>query len=176
MGVKLARNAGFCMGVKRAMDIVLDIARHMGDEEVYTYGPLIHNPQTMGLLKKRGITPLDRIDDIEKGTVIIRAHGISPQERGNIKAKGIKIIDATCPKVANVQSIIKKHATQDYAILIVGDREHPEVKGLLGYAQGKGRPSLERTMFRCFPIWARSAWLPKQRRAGKNIPRLLLKL
>ena len=138
MGVKLAKNAGFCMGVRRAMDIVLDIARHMGNERVFTYGPLIHNPQTMELLKKRGITPLDCMDDIEEGTVIIRAHGISPQERGNIKAKGIEIVDATCPKVANVQSIIKKHANRDYAILIVGDREHPEVEGLMGYAQGKG--------------------------------------
>jgi 4-hydroxy-3-methylbut-2-enyl diphosphate reductase len=138
MGVKLAKNAGFCMGVRRAMDIVLDIARHMGGAKVYTYGPLIHNPQTMGLLKKRGIVALDDIDDITTGTVIIRAHGISPQERARIAAKGIKIIDATCPKVANVQAIIKKHAKMDYAILIVGDREHPEVKGLVGYAQGKG--------------------------------------
>jgi 4-hydroxy-3-methylbut-2-enyl diphosphate reductase len=138
MGVKLAKNAGFCMGVRRAMDIVLDIARHMGGAKVYTYGPLIHNPQTMGLLKKRGIVALDDIDDITTGTVIIRAHGISPQERARIAAKGIKIIDATCPKVANVQAIIKKHAKMEYAILIVGDREHPEVKGLVGYAQGKG--------------------------------------
>jgi len=121
------------------MDMVLDIARHMGDEKIYTYGPIIHNPQTVELLRKRGIIPLDNIDDIREGTIIIRAHGISPAERKNIKARGIKIIDATCPKVANVQAIIKKHAAQDYSVLIVGEREHPEVEGLLGYAAGKGR-------------------------------------
>lgn len=139
MAVKLAKNAGFCMGVRRAMDMVLDIARHMGDEKIYTYGPLIHNPQTVELLRKRGFIPLDHIDDIREGTIIIRAHGISPAERKNIRARGIKIIDATCPKVANVQAIIKKHAALDYTILIVGDREHPEVEGLLGYAAGRGR-------------------------------------
>jgi len=118
--------------------MVLDIARHMGNEKVYTYGPLIHNPQTVELLKKRGIVPLENIDEIREGTIIIRAHGISPLERKNIKARGIKIIDATCPKVANVQAIIKKHASLDYTVLIVGEREHPEVEGLLGYAAGKG--------------------------------------
>lgn len=138
MGVKLAKNAGFCMGVRRAMDLVLDIARHMGQEKIYTYGPLIHNPQTIELLKKRGIIPLEHIDDAEEGTIIIRTHGISPRERRSIKARGLKIIDATCPKVANVQAIIKKHASQDYTVLIVGEREHPEVEGLLGYASGKG--------------------------------------
>lgn len=138
MGVRLAKNAGFCMGVRRAMDMVLDIARHMGNEKIYTYGPLIHNPQTVELLKKRGIIPLESIDDVREGTIIIRAHGISPLERKNIKARGIKIIDATCPKVANVQAIIRKHASLHYAVLIVGEREHPEVEGLLGYAAGRG--------------------------------------
>ncbi len=126
------------MGVRRAVDIVLDIARAKGDEKIYTYGPLIHNPQTVDILEKRGIVPVDSIDDVDEGTIIIRAHGISLQERQKIKEKGIKIIDATCPKVVRVQSIIKKHASLDYTILIVGDREHPEVIGLLGYASGKG--------------------------------------
>lgn len=138
MGVRLAKNAGFCMGVRRAMDMVLDIARHMGQERIYTYGPLIHNPQTVELLRKRGIVPLENIDDVEEGTIIIRTHGISPRERKSIKARGLKIIDATCPKVANVQAIIKKHASQNYTVLIVGEREHPEVEGLLGYASGRG--------------------------------------
>jgi (E)-4-hydroxy-3-methyl-but-2-enyl pyrophosphate reductase len=142
MSVKLAETAGFCMGVKRAVDMVLDIAQRKGKENIYTYGPLIHNPQTVEILMKRGIIPIQNIDDIEasdKGaTIIIRAHGISPHERKKIKDKGIRIIDATCPKVAHVQTIIRKHASQDYAILIIGDGDHPEVNGLLGYARGKG--------------------------------------
>ena len=142
MSVRLAETAGFCMGVKRAVDMVLDIAQGKGKENIYTYGPLIHNPQTVEILMRRGIIPLNHIDDIDASdtgaTIIIRAHGISPQERRKIKEKGIKIIDATCPKVAHVQTIIKKHASKDFTILIIGDGEHPEVNGLLGYAEGRG--------------------------------------
>jgi (E)-4-hydroxy-3-methyl-but-2-enyl pyrophosphate reductase len=142
MGVKLAKTAGFCMGVRRAVDLVIDIAQHKGKEHVYTYGPLIHNPQTIDLLRTRGIIPISDIDDIDESdkgaTIIIRAHGISPEEREKVKEKGIKIVDATCPKVAHVQAIIKKHVSLDYTVLIIGDREHPEVNGLFGYAYGKG--------------------------------------
>ena len=142
MSVKLAETAGFCMGVKRAVDMVLDIAQRKGKENIYTYGPLIHNPQTVEILTRRGIIPIQNIDEIGAtdtgATIIIRAHGISPQERKKIKEKGIRIIDATCPKVAHVQAIIRKHASRDYTILIIGDGDHPEVNGLLGHAHGKG--------------------------------------
>jgi len=138
MGIKLARTAGFCMGVRRAMDMVLDIARKGGKGPIYTYGPLIHNPQTIELLKKRGILPVGNIDEIREGTIVIRAHGIPPAERTRLKEKGIEIIDATCPKVARVQGIIRKHHSQGYTILILGDRDHPEVTGLLGYAGDRG--------------------------------------
>ncbi len=131
------------MGVRRAVDLVLDIAQRKGKEDIYTYGPLIHNPQTVELLRTRGIIPVSSIDDIAapatKGaTIIIRAHGISPAERNKIEKRGIKIVDATCPKVTHVQAIIKKHASSNYAVLIIGDREHPEVNSLLGYACGNG--------------------------------------
>jgi 4-hydroxy-3-methylbut-2-enyl diphosphate reductase len=137
--IRLAGTAGFCMGVRRAVDMVLDLAQHKGDRRIYTYGPLIHNPQTVELLRKRGIIPMTDLEGIERGaTVIIRAHGVSPQERETLKKKGVMIIDATCPKVGRVQSVIKKHAAQDYRIVIVGDAEHPEVNGLLGYSDGRG--------------------------------------
>lgn len=138
MEIKLAKTAGFCMGVKRAVDMVLDIAQHKGDEKIYTYGPLIHNPQTVELLKKRGILPVTDLSDIKEGTIIIRAHGVSPQERKTLQKRGLKIIDATCPRVGRVQALIKKHAAKGYAVLIVGDKEHPEVDGLLGYSSGQG--------------------------------------
>ncbi len=126
------------MGVKRAVDMVLALTRHRGDRNVYTYGPLIHNPQTVELLKERGVVPVDSIDSINEGIMVIRAHGIPPQDREKIKAKGLEIVDATCPRVASVQSIIKKNAAKGCAIIIVGDREHPEVVSLLGYASGRG--------------------------------------
>ena len=129
------------MGVRRAVDIVLEIARHENDRRIFTYGPLIHNPQTIELLKSRGITPVDSVNEIsdrKNAILIIRAHGIAPAERKKIKESGIKIIDATCPKVGYVQAIIKKHTALNYTVVIVGDKEHPEVDGLLGYTGGRG--------------------------------------
>lgn len=129
------------MGVRRAVDIVLEMAQHETGRHIYTYGPLIHSPQTIELLKSRGITPvksLEEISDCQNSVLIIRAHGISPQERRKIKASGIKIVDATCPKVGYVQAIIKKHAALNYTVIIIGDKEHPEVNGLLGCTDGRG--------------------------------------
>src|SRR4030042_437257 len=141
MEIKLAKTAGFCMGVRRAVDIVLEIAQHETGRSIYTYGPLIHNPQTIELLKGRGIKPIDNIDEIidkQNAVLIIRAHGIAPAQRKKIKASGVKIIDCTCPKVGYVQAIIKKHTALNYTVIIVGDREHPEVNALLGYTGGRG--------------------------------------
>ena len=142
MGVKLAKTAGFCMGVKRAVDMVLDMVRQKGHGTIYTYGPLIHNPQTIELLRQRGIIPIRRLQEIEGvpagAFMVIRAHGISPGERKKIKEKGFRIIDATCPKVAHVQAIIRKRAGAGFTVLIAGDREHPEVNGLLGFAGEAG--------------------------------------
>jgi 4-hydroxy-3-methylbut-2-enyl diphosphate reductase len=143
MSVRLAKTAGFCMGVRRAVDIVLDLAQKKGRETIYTYGPLIHNPQTVELLKRRGIVPIRSLDEIDPennaALLIIRAHGVSPAERSRIEELGIRIVDATCPRVAHVQKIIRKYASQGYEILILGDAEHPEVNGLLGFAGGRGR-------------------------------------
>ena len=142
MGVKLAKTAGFCMGVKRAVDMVLDMVRQKGHGTIYTYGPLIHNPQTVELLRQRGIIPIRRLKEIKGAPagafMVIRAHGISPGERKKIKEKGFRIIDATCPKVAHVQAIIRKRAGAGFTVLIAGDREHPEVNGLLGFAGEAG--------------------------------------
>ncbi len=141
MEIKLAKTAGFCMGVRRAVDIVLEIAQHETGRNIYTYGPLIHNPQTIELLRVRGVKPVENIEEIrdkQNSVLIIRAHGIAPAERKKIKESGIKIIDATCPKVGYVQAIIKKHTKLDYTVIIVGDKEHPEVNALLGYSGGRG--------------------------------------
>ena len=142
MGIVLAKTAGFCMGVKRAVDVVLDMAGRRDRQAIYTYGPLIHNPQTIELLRKRGIIPIRSLEEFDcappGAAMVIRAHGISPAERRKIREKGFRIIDATCPKVAHVQAIIRKHAAAGFAVLIAGDREHPEVNGLLGFAGEAG--------------------------------------
>ncbi len=133
MKIFIARTAGFCMGVRRAVEMGLDAPGNR-EKPIFTYGPLIHNPQVLGLLKERGVTVLDEIPENGRGTVLIRAHGVPPNEKNRLIDAGFNVIDATCPRVIKVQTIIKKHAAQGYRIIIIGDEDHPEVKGLLGYA------------------------------------------
>jgi len=135
--VVLAHTAGFCIGVKRALELVLK-AINENQTKIYTYGPLIHNPQVLELLRERGITILKPGDDVPQGLVVIRAHGIPPQERCLLEQHGVRIIDATCPRVAKVQAIIRRWAAKGCATLIVGDADHPEVRGLMGYTEGRG--------------------------------------
>lgn len=137
MKVKVAKTAGFCMGVKRAMDIALEAARS-SRRPIYTLGPLIHNPQVLEILERRGVGIVRDVNSIQGGTVIVRAHGIAPQERQVLLDKGVEIADATCPHVLRVQSIIMKHVEKGYTCIIVGDKGHAEVVGLLGFAMGKG--------------------------------------
>ncbi|RJR20176.1 MAG: 4-hydroxy-3-methylbut-2-enyl diphosphate reductase [Nitrospiraceae bacterium] len=136
MKVKLAKTAGFCMGVRRAMNIVLDAAnREKG--KLYTYGPLVHNPQAVEMLRQKGVEVLGE-NPVSNATVILRAHGVAPEERNRIKDAGNVICDATCPHVARAHAILKKEIKEGYRAIIVGDRGHAEVNGLLGYADGKG--------------------------------------
>ncbi len=137
MKVVLASTAGFCIGVRRALEMVLK-AINENQPKIYTYGPLIHNPQVLELLRERGITILKPGEEIPAGLVVIRAHGIPPQERRLLEQAGGRIIDATCPRVAKVQAIIRRWATKGFATLIVGDADHPEVRGLLGYTEERG--------------------------------------
>lgn len=138
MKVKLAKTVGFCMGVRRAMEIVLTEI-NKGTRPLYTYGPLIHNRQVSALLETKGVKAIDRIEGLHDGTIVIRAHGIPPSERRRIKSAGMRIRDATCPRVAAVQAIISSRTKQGYHAIIVGDKDHPEVMGLMGYAHGKAR-------------------------------------
>jgi len=137
MKLTLARTAGFCMGVRRAVDLVLD-ASNRAEGPVHTYGPLIHNSQVLDILKNKGISILDHIPENGQGTVLIRAHGVPPQEKKQLEDIGFSVIDATCPRVIKVQTIIHRYAQSDYHTLILGDIDHSEVKGLMGYTQGKG--------------------------------------
>jgi len=125
------------MGVRRAVEMVLD-APNTHENPICTFGPLIHNPQVLDLLREKEISILEHIPENATGTVLIRAHGVPPQTKKDLKKAGYKIIDATCPRVIKVQTIIQKHAKKDYASIIIGDKDHPEVIGLLGYAEGKG--------------------------------------
>ena len=140
MRVIVAKKAGFCMGVRKAMDNALDAANKVGsdDSTVYTEGPLIHNPQVLEKLEKQGIRALKEDTDLSNSTVVIRAHGITPKRRQELEASGAEISDATCPRVKRVQSIIEENTKEGYSTIIVGDEGHAEVVGLLGYTDGNG--------------------------------------
>jgi len=125
------------MGVRRAIDIVR-VEADKRKEPIYIYGPLIHNPQVMEWLKAKNIWVLNDLKDFKSGIIVIRTHGISPQERKTIKNKGAKICDATCPRVGQIQSIIKRQKKQGYWTIIIGDKGHPEVEALLGFAGDRG--------------------------------------
>ena len=125
------------MGVRRAVEMVLD-APAQSTKPISTYGPLIHNPQVLNLLKSKDIKVLDEIPDRGCGTVLIRAHGVPPTAKQHLKEAEFNVIDATCPRVIKVQTIIRKHAKKDYAVIIIGDKDHPEIIGLLGYARNNG--------------------------------------
>ncbi|HBF35087.1 TPA: 4-hydroxy-3-methylbut-2-enyl diphosphate reductase, partial [Candidatus Sumerlaeota bacterium] len=138
MKILLANTAGFCMGVRRAMQTVLGQMRK-SPKPVRTHGPLIHNPQVIEMLRGKGIEPLDKKQPFDgKGTVVIRAHGITPTEKQELGGCGFCVVDATCPHVIRIQRLIAKHVAAGEHIIIVGDHGHAEVMGLLGYAQGKG--------------------------------------
>jgi (E)-4-hydroxy-3-methyl-but-2-enyl pyrophosphate reductase len=133
MKILLARYAGFCMGVKRAMEIVLEKMPDDGTP-VFTFGPLIHNPQTLALLRKKNVRILENPSDCCGGTVVIRAHGITPEKLARLREAGAEIRDATCPRVMRVQRIVQKAGERGDTVIIVGDRGHAEVEGLKGYA------------------------------------------
>jgi (E)-4-hydroxy-3-methyl-but-2-enyl pyrophosphate reductase len=141
MKVRLARTAGFCMGVRRVMELALG-AVHEAERPIFTYGPLIHNPQVLKLLEDKGIQALKDLpepDSHEGGTVIIRAHGVPPQDKQQLRKAGFsKVIDGTCPRVVRVQAIIRRAAKEGRQVVIVGDAAHAEVVGLLGHAGDQG--------------------------------------
>jgi (E)-4-hydroxy-3-methyl-but-2-enyl pyrophosphate reductase len=133
----IAKTAGFCMGVRRAVEIVLDTA-HQQDPPVRTFGPLIHNPQVLNIFEEKGIKTEHSIPENGTGSILIRAHGVPPDIKTSLSSAGFSVIDATCPRVIKVQTIIRKHAQKGYASIIIGDKDHPEVVGLLGYAEDRG--------------------------------------
>jgi 4-hydroxy-3-methylbut-2-enyl diphosphate reductase len=133
--VVLAQSAGFCMGVRRAIEIALRVAaEHEGP--VYTYGPLIHNPQELEELRRKGVIVLAESEELPRAPIIIRAHGVGPAVHARLAKEASRAVDATCPKVARIQKRIEEFSARGYAVVIAGDPEHPEVVGLLDHAAG----------------------------------------
>lgn len=139
MEIKKAETAGFCFGVKRAVETVY---KELQKEEnraisIYTYGPIIHNEEVVKNMEKRGVKVLrseEELESVTRGIIIIRSHGVSETTCKKLESRGLTVVDATCPFVKKIHNIVKKESEQGRHIIIVGNPEHPEVKGIKGWA------------------------------------------
>jgi (E)-4-hydroxy-3-methyl-but-2-enyl pyrophosphate reductase len=137
MKIRKAVHAGYCWGVERALEIVVDTAAAHPGETVRTLGPIIHNPHVVQSLEERGVRSVSALDEMTDGTVIIRTHGVPPEVYQQAEAEGLNVVDATCPLVTLVQNRAKQLVNEGYHLVIFGNAKHPEVIGTLGHAGGK---------------------------------------
>ena len=138
--ILIARSAGFCFGVKRAISIANETAEGAGgafsaDGPIYSLGPLIHNPQAVKELEGRGVHVVESVDQIPCGQVVVRSHGITRPDHEALVAKGVRIIDATCPFVNKAQEHARSLSREGYAVVVVGDANHPEVKSIVSFIE-----------------------------------------
>ena len=134
--IKLAKTAGFCFGVNRAVDLVYSM---LGEgKKVYTLGPIIHNPQVVADLERRGVVIVEEIGEVPQGAVIVvRTHGVPAAVIQAIQDKGLECCDATCPFVSKIHKIVAKQSERGDIVLIAGDPVHPEVRGIRGHCPGE---------------------------------------
>ena len=140
--ILIARSAGFCFGVKRAISIADETAGKAAGKDartkgvpLHSLGPLIHNPQAVEELEKKGVHVVQSVDDIPCGKVIVRSHGIARRDAEALAGKNVEIIDATCPFVKKAQEYARSLSREGYAVTVVGDANHPEVKSIISYIE-----------------------------------------
>ncbi len=155
MEVILAKSAGFCFGVKRAVETVYE---QTGTEnQIYTYGPIIHNEEVVKDLESKGVTVLEGEEDLrklDKGTVVIRSHGVPREICEMIEKKGLTCVDATCPFVKRIHRIVEKESGEGRRIIIIGNPGHPEVEGIMGWSHTPAaviESAEEAEKFTCLP-------------------------
>ena len=135
MEVTVAKTAGFCFGVKRAVEKVYE---QIGKTEkpIYTYGPIIHNEQVVGDLQEKGVEVIDTLEElktIRDAVVVIRSHGVGKDVYDILKENGVEIVDATCPYVKKIHRIVEQQTAEGRRVIIIGSPEHPEVQGIRGW-------------------------------------------
>ena len=134
--IRVAEHAGACYGVNRALELARRCALEHA-EPVHTLGPLIHNPIVVEELAEQGVGLSQSLDEIDRGSVIIRSHGVVPQVIEDARARGLSVVDATCPYVKKVHKAASNLVHEGYDLIIVGESGHPEVEGIVGHAEGK---------------------------------------
>lgn len=139
MKVVLAKSSGFCFGVERAVEMAYKYAKDKKGKKLYSFHEIIHNPQETAKLEKAGARHVNLISEIKDGSsVIVSTHGITEEEEKLLKEKCGSLLDTTCPYVKKIHHIVKKLTAENYQIIIIGDAEHLEVKGIMGYTHGNG--------------------------------------
>ena len=139
MKVELANTAGFCFGVKRAVEMVYEQAEKHKGERVYTFGPIIHNEEVIKDMEERGVSVIhsvEELEDLKDGTVIIRSHGEGQAVHQRLREMGREVADATCVKVTKIHRIVEEASRRGRQVIIIGEAEHPEVKAIAGWCQG----------------------------------------
>lgn len=139
MKIVVAKKAGFCFGVKKAVDMVYDEAND-SEKTIYTYGPIIHNEEVVADLETKGVKAIDfdenELNDLSDCTVVIRSHGVAKSIYDSLDAKNCNIVDATCPFVKKIHEIVQKESEEGKTIIIIGSEHHPEVEGIKGWVNG----------------------------------------
>jgi 4-hydroxy-3-methylbut-2-en-1-yl diphosphate reductase len=143
--IRKAAETGFCFGVRRAIEMLEKALQE--HSRIETLGAVVHNEQVMQRLNRIGIQVVHSLDEIQGRVVAISAHGVSPQVEVELKERKLEVIDTTCPYVRRVQKAARKLAENDFWVVVFGESEHPEVKGVLGWAQGKGLATLDAQPF-----------------------------
>lgn len=138
MEVRIADNAGFCFGVKRAMKMAWDELENKSENNIYSLGPLIHNKQAVDRYKEKGLVEMDNLESIpSESKLIIRSHGVAEKVYTESKAKNMEIVDTTCPFVKKIHDIVKDFSHRGYKIIIVGNANHPEIIGINGWCNNE---------------------------------------
>lgn len=144
--VEKAQKTGFCFGVRRAIDILEKAAGEHGHLE--TLGAVVHNEQVMQRMSEIGVNVIHRPEDIKSQVVAVSSHGVSPETEAELRKRNVKVIDTTCPFVRRAQISARRLAEAGFYVVVYGDAQHAEVKGILGWAQGKGVATLDTKPFR----------------------------
>ncbi|TYB31914.1 MAG: 4-hydroxy-3-methylbut-2-enyl diphosphate reductase [Candidatus Mcinerneyibacterium aminivorans] len=174
MEVKVSRYAGFCFGVERALNLVKSAAKKKN--KLYTFGPLIHNPQVVSNLEEKGVMVIENLSTVKpNSTVVIRSHGISKDYKNRLKEKDVNILDATCPFVKTAQKKAQYLYDQGYRVIIYGEKKHPEVKAILSYTNYKGVVVENINEFKIFDNVDRYGLVAQTTRSKKQFSKLAAK-
>jgi 4-hydroxy-3-methylbut-2-enyl diphosphate reductase len=140
--IEKAGKTGFCFGVRRAINLLEKVAHERGGVE--TLGAVVHNQQVLQRLVEIGVRVVNNVDDIKGNTVVTSSHGVSPDVKDEIRARHIDVISTTCPFVRRAQVAARRLAESGFFVIVYGDAQHPEVKGILGWAKGQGLATLDK--------------------------------